>query len=120
MKQLYVFILGLFINFAVQAESLAVIRDTEVETVLTGLAQKIFTAADLNPKNAEIVVVNDDTINAFVAGGQTIFVHSGLITNAKSIDEVAFVLSHETGHIVGGHVVRGVEQIKSAKPTALI
>ncbi len=120
MKQLYVFILGLFINFAVQAESLAVIRDTEVETVLTGLAQKIFTAADLNPKNAEIVVVNDDTINAFVAGGQTIFVHSGLITNAKSIDEVAFVLSHETGHIVGGHIVRGAEQIKSAKTTALI
>ena len=102
------------------ADNLSVIRDSEVENVLSKMARQIFTAAGLNPENAEIVLVNDDSINAFVAGGQTIFVHSGLITNAKSPDEVAFVLSHETGHIVGGHVIRGAQQMKSAQTTALI
>ncbi|MBO7258197.1 MAG: M48 family metalloprotease, partial [Alphaproteobacteria bacterium] len=102
------------------ASNLSIIRDSEVENVLTNMAKHIFIAAGLNPQNAKIVLVNDDSINAFVAGGQTIFVHSGLITHAKSPDEVAFVLSHETGHIVGGHVIRGTEQMKSAQTTALI
>jgi len=120
MKHVFIFILTLLTATTTHATSFSVMRDSEVENVLTEMAQRIFTAAGLNPNNAEIVLVNDDTINAFVAGGQTIFVHSGLITNAKSIDEVAFVLSHETGHIIGGHVIRGTEHMKSAQTTALI
>lgn len=88
--------------------------------MLLKLVQNNFAAAGLNPKNAGVYIVNDDSINAFVAGGQTIFIHSGLITHAKGIDDVAFVLSHETGHIVGGHVVRGITQMKNAQTTALI
>ena len=120
MKYILTFIFGVLCAVNVHADNLSVIRDSEVEDVLTGMAQRIFAAAGLNPQNAEIVLVNDDSINAFVAGGQTIFVHSGLITKAKSPDEVAFVLSHETGHIVGGHVIRGAQQMKSAQTTALI
>ena len=120
MKYIFTFILCFISTSFVYADNLSVIRDTEVENILTKMTRRIFSAAGLNPKNAQVVVVNDDSINAFVAGGQTIFVHSGLITNAKSPDEVAFVLSHETGHIVGGHVIRGTEQMKNAQTTALI
>lgn len=120
MKYILIFVLWCFFVVPGYADSLSIIRDTEVENVLTQMAQRIFKAANLNPKNAEVVIVNDDTINAFVVGGQTIFVHSGLITNAKSPDEIAFVLSHETGHIIGGHVIRGAQQMKSAQTTALI
>ena len=120
MKYIFTFILCFLSVSLAHAANLSIIRDSEVENALTEIARRIFTAAGLNPKNAEIVLVNDDSINAFVAGGQTIFVHSGLITHAKSPDEVAFVLSHETGHIVGGHVIRGTEQMKSAQTTALI
>lgn len=120
MKKLIILLLSLFISAPLYAENISIIRDSEVENTLTGYAQQIFNVAGLNPDNAKVIIVNDDSINAFVAGGQTIFVHSGLITNAKSIDEVMFVLSHETGHIIGGHVVRGTEQMKSAQTTALI
>ncbi len=102
------------------AHALNFIRDTEVETVLTGYARKIFSQTSLNPENAEIILINDDSINAFVAGGQTIFVHTGLITHAATVDDVVFVLSHETGHIVGGHIVRGIGVYEQAKTTALI
>ena len=120
MKHICTFLLFVFLSVPVSAESISVIRDTEVENTLLQYVRQAFKAGGLNPDNAEVVLVQDDTINAFVAGGQTIFVHSGLITNAKSIDEIAFVLSHETGHIIGGHVVRGSEQMKSAQTTALI
>ncbi|MBQ9738305.1 MAG: M48 family metalloprotease, partial [Alphaproteobacteria bacterium] len=86
MKYILTFIFGFLCAVNVHADNLSVIRDSEVEDVLTGMARRIFTAAGLNPQNAEIVLVNDDSINAFVAGGQTIFVHSGLITKAKSPD----------------------------------
>ncbi len=103
-----------------QAFAINFIRDTEVENVLTAYVRKIFGQTNLPPKNAEVVLINDNSINAFVAGGQTIFVHTGLITHAKTVDDVIFVLSHETGHIVGGHIVRGTGVFEQAKTTALI
>lgn len=102
------------------AAALSVIRDTETENILLGYVRPIFKAAGLNPNNAQIVIVNDPSINAFVAGGQTIFIHTGLILKARYPDELVFVLAHETGHIVGGHVVRGYQALQNAQTTALI
>ena len=96
----------IFIQFPVHA--ISVIRDTETEGVILTYIRQIFKAAGLNPNNAQVVLVNDSSINAFVAGGQAIFVHSGLITTAKTVDDLIFVLAHETGHIVGGHIVRHI------------
>lgn len=79
-----------------------------------------FKAAGLNPQNAQLILVNDPSINAFVAGGQTIFVHTGLITNAKNVDDFVFVISHEIGHIVGGHVVRGYQEYQRLQKASLI
>jgi hypothetical protein len=45
------------------------------------------------------------SINAFVAGGQIVYVHSGLIDAADNANEVQGVIAHEIGHIVGGHAV---------------
>ncbi len=119
-KIIYIGFCLLFLLLNTTANAVSVIRDTEVESVLTSYARKIFKAAGLNPNNAQIVLVNDPSINAFVAGGQTIFVHTGLIAQAKNVDDIIFVLSHETGHIVGGHVVRGIGMYGKARTTALI
>ena len=115
----WIFLL-LFLLWSPKVFALAVIRDTEIENVLTGYVKQIFKAANLPPENAEIILINDSTINAFVAGGQTIFVHTGLITSAKSPDDLIFVLSHETGHIIGGHITRGMAAYEKAQATALI
>ena len=102
------------------AKGISLIRDTEIEGVLTSYAQKIFKAANLNPNNARVLIINDDSFNAFVAGGQTIFVHSGLLTQSNHVDDLMFVLSHETGHIAGGHITRGIGALEQANATALI
>lgn len=111
---------ALIVFFISKAWALNLIRDTEIEKTLTGYVQQIFKATDLPPENAEVVLINDPSINAFVAGGQTIFIHTGLITQSKYIDDLIFVLSHETGHIVGGHVTRGIAEYQKAQKTALI
>ena len=115
-----IFLLLCVLLWGSQAFALSVIRDSEIEFVLTNYARQIFKTVHLPPENAEIVLINDPTINAFVAGGQTIFVHTGLITSAKSADDLVFVLSHETGHIVGGHITRGMAAMEKAQTTALI
>ncbi len=116
----YIIVLLTFLMICPPAFAINFIRDTEVESVLTNYVRKIFAKTALPPQNAEVILINDDSINAFVAGGQTIFVHTGLITHAKTVDDVIFVLSHETGHIVGGHIVRGTGVFEQAKTTALI
>ena len=119
-KICHLILLLTFLSISTTVNAVSVIRDTEVESVLTSYTRMIFKAAGLNPNNAQIVLVNDSSINAFVAGGQTIFVHTGLITQSKFVDDIIFVLSHETGHIVGGHIVRGIGIYGQARTTALI
>ena len=114
------FLCSLFILRCAFAESLSLIRDTETEFFLSDYARKAAEAVHLPPQNARVILINDDEINAFVAGGQTIFVHTGLLTHALAPDDVMFVLAHETGHIKGGHVIRGQLAYEKTQMTALI
>jgi predicted Zn-dependent protease len=63
-------------------------------------------AAGLNPDNVHIVIMGDPDINAFTAGGQTIYVNTGFLEATKNPNQLVGVLAHETGHITGGHVAR--------------
>jgi predicted Zn-dependent protease len=92
----------------------SVLRDAETEAFFKDISEPLIRAAKLDPKNVEIILINDKSINAFVAGGQTVFIHSGLIEAATSANEVQGVIAHELGHIEGGHAVRFGEGIKTA------
>lgn len=82
--------------------------------------RKLFKIAHLNDKAVSVVFINDLSLNAFVAGGSTVYIHAGLITQAKNSDEFFGVLAHETGHVVGGHIIRLQQQMAKAQTTALI
>jgi predicted Zn-dependent protease len=62
-----------------------------------------------------IHLIQDDAINAFVAGGMNIFIHTGLLTNADDPSEVIGVLAHEVGHITGGHLARFRDNLENAQ-----
>jgi predicted Zn-dependent protease len=89
---------------AAPAAAQSVLRDAETESLFADMAKPIIIAAGLSPANVRVVLLNDPSVNAFVAGGQTVYVHSGLIDKATNINEVQGVVAHEIGHIVGGHV----------------
>ncbi|MBB4154631.1 putative Zn-dependent protease [Sphingomonas jinjuensis] len=89
---------------ATPASAQSVLRDAETEAMLAEMSAPLITAAGLSPRDVKIVLVNDQSINAFVAGGQTVYVNSGTILAADSANEVQGVIAHEIGHITGGHV----------------
>lgn len=92
----------------------SILRDAETEAFLQKLSDPLIRAAKLDPKNVEIAIVNDNSINAFVAGGQTVYLNAGLIDAAGSANEVQGVIAHELGHVEGGHVVRFSEGLAPA------
>src|ERR1041385_6261060 len=103
--------------FALSAQPVmaqAILRDAETETFLNEIAKPVIQAAGLTPANVQIVMIQDKEINAFVAGGQMVFIHSGLIQAADNYNEVQGVIAHELGHITGGHVIRMDEGVKQA------
>lgn len=98
----------------------SILRDAETEALLHDMSTPLIKAAGLDPKNVQIVLINDHEINAFVAGGQIVYIHSGLIQAADNANEVQGVIAHELGHIAGGHVVRFAEGAKVATGITLL
>ncbi len=96
------------------------IRDAEIENLLRDYLNPIFKAAGLKPRAIQMVLINDGTINAFVAGGQRIFIHTGLLMATKNPNQVIGVLAHETAHIAGGHLARLRRQLDKASTAAII
>lgn len=91
----------------------SLIRDTEIENFLYEISRPIFISAGLDPKSIKFYIVNDNSINAFVMGGQNIFVNTGTLTSFDEPDAVLGILAHETGHISAGHLARSSEDIKN-------
>lgn len=103
-----------------QARGLPLIRDAEIEGLMRLYTRPVFKAAGLNPRAVRVYLINQSGINAFVAGGQRIFIHTGLLQQAKTPNEVIGVLAHETGHIAGAHLSRLGTQIEKASNLAII
>lgn len=87
------------------ATAQSILRDAETEALLRDMSAPLIAAAGLDPKNVDIVLIGDSSINAFVAGGQAVYLNTGLIGEANSANEVQGVIAHELGHITGGHVI---------------
>ncbi len=83
----------------------SILRDAETERLLADMAAPLVKAAGLEPENVDIVLVNDPSVNAFVIGGQAVYLNSGLINEATTAGEVQGVIAHELGHVTGGHAV---------------
>jgi predicted Zn-dependent protease len=117
------YLLALLASLAVAARPVAaqsMLRDAETEQLLKDMLAPLVEASELEPGNVEVVLINDPSINAFVAGGQVIYVHTGLIEAATTANEVQGVLAHELGHITAGHAVRFDERIKAANGISLL
>ena len=104
----------------VSQASAQLIRDTEIESGLRHYSYPIIKNAGLDVRNVKIHIIRNEALNAFVAGGQNIFLHSGMLIAADSPDEVLGVLAHEIGHIAGGHLVGLRTQAQASSRTALL
>ncbi|MEM7650843.1 MAG: M48 family metalloprotease [Pseudomonadota bacterium] len=82
-----------------------IIRDTEIENIFAEWATPLIKTSEVGENGVNIVLVQSNQINAFVAGGANIFFYTGLIKKTDGPGEVIGVLAHELGHIAGGHLI---------------
>jgi predicted Zn-dependent protease len=108
------------LSLAQPVHAQSILRDAETEAWLADISRPIIVASGLSPKNVRVVMINDPSINAFVAGGQIVYIHSGLIDNAENANEVQGVIAHEIGHIVAGHVPLQEQGMKGAIGVSLL
>jgi predicted Zn-dependent protease len=97
-----------------------IIRDAEIEQLLKEYTQPLLKAAGLAQQNIRVVIINDRSFNAFVADGRRIFVNGGALMDSETPNQIIGVLSHETGHIAGGHLARLREQLAAATTQSII
>lgn len=96
------------------AQSFSTIRDAEIEQYLADITNPIIDVAGLQEESIKTFIVQSDDLNAFVTGGQNMFIHTGLIQEGDSPLILQGVIAHELGHIAGGHLVRRTGHAKKA------
>ncbi len=102
------------------AQNLSLISDAETERMIRNFAEPVFAAAGLTTDSVSVHIVNDRRLNAFVAGGQRIFLFTGLLVEADNPGQIIGVLAHETGHIAGGHLARTQDALRGANAIAIV
>jgi predicted Zn-dependent protease len=92
----------------------SVIRDAEIENIIRAYAAPVFAAAGLPPGSVRVHLINDASVNAFVANGLNLFIFTGLLLRTDDAGQVIGVIAHESGHIAGGHLVRARDAMRNA------
>ena len=96
------------------------IRDAEIEEIIRQLGGPLFSMAGLTPASVRVYIVNDSALNAFVAGGQNIFINTGLLLATDGPNQLVGVIAHETGHITGGHLARTHDALRDASAQTIL
>jgi predicted Zn-dependent protease len=102
------------------AQKISLIRDAEIENTIREFALPVFRAAQLDAAAVKIYLVQDSSINAFVAGGQRLFINTGLLMRSTNASQIIGVIAHETGHIAGGHLARIQDALQNSAATTIL
>ena len=98
-------------EFAAQLEDeLTFIEDPEVVGYINELGQSLVRVSRRSNIPYRFHVVDTDDVNAFAVPGGYLYVNRGLIEAAESEAELAGVIGHEIGHVVGKHSARQLTQ----------
>jgi predicted Zn-dependent protease len=91
-------------EFSKEIESaLKMYDDPAVVKYIDDLGQRLAGVSRRANITYTIKVVDTDDVNAFAVPGGYLYVNRGLISHAETESELAGVMGHEVGHIVGRH-----------------
>ena len=95
--------------------------DPALRRRVAGVGDRIVRAADqrfpqqnLTQNNWEFAVFDDSTVNAWVMPGGKVGFHTGLLDIMENDDQIATVMGHEAGHVVGKHAAERYSQQMAA------
>ncbi|KAB0241857.1 M48 family peptidase [Microcystis aeruginosa EAWAG127a] len=80
-------------------------KDAKINQYVQEIGQRLAATSDRPDLPYTFQVVRDNSINAFATMGGFVYLHTGLIKTADNEAELASVIAHEIGHIVGRHSI---------------
>jgi predicted Zn-dependent protease len=93
------------------------VQDRSINDYVNSVGQRLARASGRPNIPWRFYVVDDKSINAFATLGGRVYVHTGLLAATQSEAQLASVLGHEIGHIVGRH---GLENVKKSQKYGLL
>jgi predicted Zn-dependent protease len=77
---------------------------------LEDLVYRLVSHSELMDRRIELVVVENNTLNAFAVPGGVVGIHNGLLLHAQNEGQLASVLGHEIAHLSQRHFARSVAE----------
>ena len=108
-----ILVLFLCAVFSIPAHGASLINDTETERVITELIAPLAAAANIPDGRLRVHIIGENEFNAFVMGGEDVYVYTGLLTQIKSPDALQAVVAHELGHTLGGHMAQMADRMSA-------
>jgi len=90
-------------------QEFAVLNDPAINAYIAEVGRRIAVQSERQDVQYTFTVLDDGIVNAFAAPGGFIYITTGLLCAAGSEAEIAAVLAHEVGHVVGRHSVRRLQ-----------
>ncbi len=84
--------------------------DPALEAYVAGVGQKVAAVCDRQNLAYSFYVLDTEMVNAFAAPGGYIFVTKGILKAMSDEAELAGILGHEIGHVVGRHSMKALEK----------
>jgi predicted Zn-dependent protease len=92
--------------------------DPDIVNYVNEIGQRLVASSERSDLPYTFQVVEDDSVNAFATSGGFVYVNTGLIREAETEAELAGVMAHEIGHIVGRHSINRMREIALASGVA--
>ncbi len=96
-------------------KQIRLVEDRSLNDYINRLGQSLARRSERPNIPWRFYVVNDKTLNAFATLGGRVYVHTGLIATTTNEAQLASVIGHEIGHIVGRHGLENVKRSGSMK-----
>lgn len=81
-------------------------KDPQAQARVNGIVDRLIPKIYKKELHPIVRVIESDQVNAFVTGGEYIYVFSQLLKEIQSDDALAGILAHELGHVDAGHIGR--------------
>ncbi|BAQ65175.1 M48 family metallopeptidase [Geminocystis sp. NIES-3709] len=85
-------------------------RNEELYRYVNKIGRRLVAVSTRSNLPYRFEIVNNPQVNAFATMGGFVYLHTGLITTASNEAELASVMAHEIGHVVGRHSQKQMRQ----------
>lgn len=100
--------------------SMPLVQDPIVLEYVQGIVERLRPHLPPQPFEINSSVIRRNGINAFAVPGGDVFIHTGLILNFETEEQVAGVLAHEMGHVAQRHISRTIQKSSRVSMLSLL